>query len=824
MTSMSAKKGKLRHARSEAQLYRTLAAVNHAVMRADTADQLYAGLCRAIVKEGGFVLSWIGAPDASGEIRVFHIEGSEKAKRHIGGAVISVDAARPHGRGPTGFAWREGRPHVFNDLMAEPRAAVWRDLATAAGLKSVLAMPIRPHRKNAAVLSFYSDEPGFFTPEIVELAQHIAREAEYALENLVLSERVDAMGEALYESRSRLSRIISTLPTPCFVFDVAEKKMVFPAPAIAASGMNRSDAPLRLGINSEIHPEDLAANRPEERHREMRDGEIWEWQARFRVPGGPWRLFRLRETVFERDADGRVRLVLGSLEDVSEHAAQTAEKRRIRRAVEASAESVVITDLNGIIEYVNPAFCRLTGYSREETIGQHTRVLKSGRHDSEFYRALWDTISSGCVWSGRLVNKRKDGTLFEEEATISPVLDEQGKIVNFVAVKRDVSKEVELEKQLLQTQKLEAVGRLAGGVAHDFNNILTAILGSAEILLSQLPPDSPLRSDVEEIQNGGRRAADLTSQLLIFSRRSVSSPRLLDPARVLVDFEKMLRRILGENYELTFVHATRGTQIRIDPVQLEQVVMNLVVNARDAIASRGRIEVAVKDAALQAQLDGAEGPVPPGSYVVLSVSDNGSGIPPEILPRIFEPFFTTKPAGVGTGLGLSTVYGIAKQTGAHLVVDSAPGRGTTMSVYWPAAKGAAPEADDAPPPARGGTERILVVEDEAAVGRLVQRELTLAGYRVVGARSAAEALPLAAAQEFDLLLTDVVLSGGANGKELAGDVRRARPGIKILYMSGYSGDIIASSGALEPGARLLPKPFTQGDLRRAVRDALDAPR
>ncbi|TPW19597.1 MAG: multi-sensor hybrid histidine kinase, partial [Elusimicrobia bacterium] len=390
--------------------------------------------------------------------------------------------------------------------------------------------------------------------------------------------------------------------------------------------------------------------------------------------------------VFERSGTGTPTLVLGALEDVTEAARsrETLEKslndyRRVLQAVECAAESIIITDEKGVIQYLNPACLRITGYSREETVGRHTRTLKSGVHPAEFYEKLWRAISSGRTWTGRLVNKRKDGSFFEEDASIAPVKDERGAITNYVAVKKDVTKELSLETQLQQSQKLEAVGRLAGGVAHDFNNILTAILGYAQLGRQGLPPDSPLRDDLAEIEKGALRAADLTRQLLIFSRKQVIKPQVLDPSLVVNGLQKMLRRIVGEDYHLRFVSEGAGRRILADPGQLEQVVMNFVVNSRDAMPQGGEITVGVRDSLLAEPAQAVDGPIPPGAYSVVYVRDTGHGIPPSVLPRIFEPFFTTKPVGEGTGLGLSTVYGIVKQGGAYLRVESAPEAGTAMS-------------------------------------------------------------------------------------------------------------------------------------------------
>ncbi len=816
----------LRRARTQARLYRTLAAAGHAAMRADAPAEVHAGLCRAAVQEGGFLLAWVGAPDASGRIVALHGESAGAAgAAYLSGLDARVSESDPRGRGPTGTAWREGRPVIASDLRTDARLGPWRADLLAAGLRSSAAYPIHLKGAVCAVFTIYGDEPGFFTPEIADLLGHMVREAEYALDNQVLAQEARDSGRALHESRRLLSQVLDTLPTACYVRDLDERRLVFASPGIERLVGVSASRVLEMGADffGLLHPDDAAAFVAAAEERALPDGAVHQRQLRLRRPDGSWRWIRTRATVFERGGDGRVRRMLGSAEDVTDLLALADENRRVAMAVQSAAESVVITDASGTIEYVNPAFCRLTGYSRDEALGRKPSMLKSGRVADETYRSLWEAVRSGRVWEGRLINRRKDGTLFEEEASISPVHDDNGVLTHFVAVKKDVSKELELERELRQAQKLEAIGKLAGGVAHDFNNILTSILGCAELLSAQIPESSPLRADLDEIARGGRRAADLTRQLLIFSRRQVVAPRRLDPAEVVGDLQKMLLRIVGEDCRLAFVNRARGVRVEADPGQFEQVLMNFVVNGRDAMARGGVLEVAVDEARLDAALPGVDGPIPPGRYAVLSVRDEGEGIPAEVLPRIFEPFFTTKPPGVGTGLGLSTVYGIVKQGGAHLEVETVVGRGTTMRVYWPAlAPGADPEAASAPAPAPGGTERVLVVEDEDPVRVLVERILTGAGYRVASCRDAGEGLRRAGDGDFSLLLSDVILPGGTNGRDMAAELKKSRPGLKVLFMSGYSGDAIARRGVLEPGARLMQKPFTRDAVLRAVRDALDA--
>ncbi len=367
-------------------------------------------------------------------------------------------------------------------------------------------------------------------------------------------------------------------------------------------------------------------------------------------------------------------------------------QQRLTIAVEQAAESVLITDTHGAILYVNPAFERVTGYSRSEVIGQNPRLLKSGKHDSAFYHHLWQTITSDLVWTGRLINRKKDGSLYTEDVTISPVHNQAGQIVNYVAVKHDVSREVQLEEQFHQSQKMEAMGRLAGGIAHDFNNLLTVIQVSAWLLQRQIRPEDPRWEYVQRIQETVERATNLIKQLLSFSRRQIIEPRTLSLNRTVGDLSRMLQRIIGEDIELATNLAPDLWPIRVDPSQLEQVIVNLAVNARDAMPDGGTLTIetanVVLDEAYAAYHIGAR----PGDHVLLAISDTGMGMDDEVKAHIFEPFFTTKERGQGTGLGLSTVFGIVNQNDGYVWVYSEVGRGTTFKVYFPRVEEAGLEA------------------------------------------------------------------------------------------------------------------------------------
>ena len=499
---------------------------------------------------------------------------------------------------------------------------------------------------------------------------------------------------------------------------------------------------------------------------------------------------------------------------------------RLATAVEQAAETIVITDPQGTIVYANPAFEKITGYTRTEALGQNPRLLKSGKHDAAFYTSMWETLQSGQVWSGHIINKRKDGKLIEEEATLSPVFDAMGKLINFVAVKRDVTHEVALEAQNRQAAKMEAIGQLAGGVAHDFNNKLQIILGCAEVILDGLPEDHALRADLQEIQHAASHSADLTRQLLAFSRKQMITPVVLDVNATLSGSMKMFTRLLGENIRLSFTLARDNWRVFMDPTQFDQLLANLTVNARDAIAGTGNISIAVANVSFR-ENDGSDKPdfVAPGDYVTLSISDDGVGMSQEIQSHIFEPFFTTKGVGKGTGLGLATVYGIVKQNHGSITVQSAPGQGTTFTIYLPRVAAPEPTADAAKAAAHKptGTETILLVEDEDSVLTLVTRTLEQQGYKVLTAATPQAALEICKTfkEKIHLLLTDVIMPV-IGGKELADRVEALRPDIRVLFMSGYTADIMELHGHLPDGIRILQKPFTGATLAQRIRAALDA--
>ena len=592
------------------------------------------------------------------------------------------------------------------------------------------------------------------------------------------------------------------------------------------------------------HPEvgDLMASiHPEDRERisaimeSARRGEC-EYKMEYRVPqetgGEKW--IAANGTLL-RDVDGKPVRLLGVAVDITERKraeeelrASEERSRVLARALQCADECISITDIEDRILYVNEAFCRTYGYREDELIGQQIGILRSGRTSNEIQDEILPATMVG-RWQGELWNRTKEGRDFLISLTTSLVYDEGGQTVALVGIARDITERkqaeeesAELQAQLYQAQKMESVGRLAGGVAHDFNNLLTVINGYSQMLVAKLSAGDPLRDSLEEIHKAGERAAGLTRQLLAFSRKQVLEPRRLDVNRVVGEMRPMLVRLVGEDVEVRVaLHAKDGT-IHADPHQLEQVVMNLAVNSRDAMPHGGKllIDTAVVEWDERHAHSHPEARV--GRYVVLSVSDSGVGMDEETKSRIFEPFFTTKGMGKGTGLGLSMVQGIVAQSGGYIEVHSEKGTGTTFKIYLPVlTEGAADDWRPAAVPALGGKETVLVVEDQAEVRKYAVAALKAKGYRAIPAENAGEALLIFERERVDLVLTDVVMPN-VSGRELADRLEKLQPGIKVLFMSGYTDDVIASRGILDEGARFIQKPFSPEELAGKVREVLDA--
>jgi hypothetical protein len=525
---------------------------------------------------------------------------------------------------------------------------------------------------------------------------------------------------------------------------------------------------------------------------------------------------------------GNLRRLVPAIERELRDAAVRRERRageaRFRRVVDSAMMGILFWDSQGKITDANDQFLKIVGYTREDLQAGRIdwRAMTPPEYEPADAKALEEFAATG---TGAPLEKeyiRKDGSRVPIIVGGALLDDPAHPGMAFVL---DITERKQLQQQLIQSQKMEAVGRLAGGVAHDFNNLLTAIFGYAELLTEELPEGSPARKDVEEIRKASQRAASLTRQLLAFSRQQVLQPIVLNLNDLVEDVEKMLRRVIGEDVELRTALAKGAGNVRADPGQLEQVILNLAVNARDAMPTGGKLTIETRNAELSEMYAEAHQPVVPGAYVMLAVSDTGIGMDAKTQGRIFEPFFTTKEAGKGTGLGLATVYGIVKQSGGYIWTYSEPGHGTTFKVYLPHVD--APVEAAARPPEPGGplagTETVLVAEDDDLLRPLARGLLEKLGYTVLDAGTAAEALALARAHggPIHLLIADVVMPG-ESGRQLARRLAEVRPDVRVLYTSGYTNEAIVHHGMLEPGLNYLQKPFTPAALARRVRDVLDA--
>jgi two-component system, cell cycle sensor histidine kinase and response regulator CckA len=496
---------------------------------------------------------------------------------------------------------------------------------------------------------------------------------------------------------------------------------------------------------------------------------------------------------------------------------------RLALVVQQAAEAVMMTTVDGRIIYVNPAFERITGFTADEAVGHTPAILSTGRQNRALYHDLWQTILRGEAWRAEMTNRRKDGTTFTWEEAITPIRDARGRLTHFIAVGQDVSVQRQLQAQLLQAQKMEAIGRLAGGVAHDFNNLLTVMTGYSEQLLDRLEAHDPLRRKAEGIRSAAQRAAALTQQLLAFSRRQMQQPRVVDLSETVARMNRLLGRLIGEDIELASRPAPTPTCVRADPLHLEQVLMNLAVNARDAMPHGGVLTIETSGAILSADDCTAHPQMPPGEYALLTVTDTGCGMDGDTRKRLFEPFFTTKEQGKGTGLGLSTVYGIVKQNGGYIWVDSEPGRGTAFRIYLPRVAEPVEAVAVTTPAAKvpRGTETLLVVEDDDDVRRLLKDELQQFGYTVLDASNGGEAMLFCERYPgvIHALVTDVVMPH-MDGYEVAERLRAVRPAMRSLFISGYSDQAAARQHRGAPGDAFLAKPFTPDALAARIREVL----
>ncbi len=539
-------------------------------------------------------------------------------------------------------------------------------------------------------------------------------------------------------------------------------------------------------------------------------------------------LFVSVTSTLRKDDQGKILGVEGILRDITERKRAEEERMKMATVIEQAAEAIIITDTSWIIEYVNPAFTAMAGYESTEVIGEHLRILKSDKHDRAFYRAIRKTLTEGHVWSGRLTNKKKDGSFYDSEVTASPIRNKSGAVINYVSIHRDISRQVRLEIDLRQSQKMEAIGTLAGGIAHDFNNILTAIVGHTEIARFTLDGANPVHRNLDQVLQASARATDLVKRILAFSRQTEQRRQPVPIVAIVREAFKLLRPSLPTTIEIRdeVLLSPEDGVIFADPTEIHQVLINLCTNAASAMrGSGGVLLIRLSDSVVDDCRHPPHPDLQPGRYVCLAVSDTGHGIDPGIMDKIFDPYFTTKMTGEGTGLGLSVVQGIVRAYGGAISVKSLPGKGTTFNVFLRSMEKQMAAGTEAKETFCVGAERILFVDDEAILAELGQELLGALGYKVVTKTNSFEALETFRAdpQGFDLVITDMTMPG-LRGEELAREIIALRPDMPIILCTGYS-ELINETQAREMGiSEFVMKPYMAGSFADTIRKALSTAR
>jgi PAS domain S-box-containing protein len=824
---------------------RALSSCNQALAHAASEQELLDEICELMVRTGGYRMAGIA----------FAEQDEQKTVRpvaHAGmdsGYLTNIDVRwsdTPAGRGPAGIAIRENRVCVIADTVTDPNFVPWREAAAQRGFAAMIALPLRVGGLAFGVLAIYSEQAGSFESAEVELLSEIADSLAYGITALRAQAESRRATAALREAEAKYRQLVEMVPAISYVAEAgAQGRFLYLSP----------QAEMILGYRPEdcladpafwwdhLHPDDHPVALQEDTWEEGRPFQV-EYRMRRQDGGEVW----LRdEAVIVLDPNTGKRLTRGLLIDITERK----QAEDALRESEARYRMFLAQSSEGIyrLEYSPPVPCHLP-VDEQLALGMKNGYVAEcndamarlyGRNDAE--ELIGKRLSEFLVLNDPMTREFMENFIrsgYRIEDQESREIDAQGqrKILRSTmmgtvidghwartwGISRDVTARMHLEEQLRNAQQLEAIGRLAGGVAHDFNNILSIIMGHGELMLANASADAQARNGLEQIRRAAERAAALTQQLLAFSRKQVLQPKVMDLNEAVAEVQKMLTRVIGEDIELVASLHPSLASVRVDPGQVEQVLMNLAINARDAMPHGGKILMETANVDVNGErardLD-----LSAGRYVMLQVSDTGHGMDAATLGHIFEPFFTTKKMGKGTGLGLATVYGIVKQSGGSIQVESQAGKGSKFRIYLPAADGGIRKRPEtvAGELVVGGTETILVVEDEVDLRELTRIFLEGYGYRVLQASSAEQAIEAAErfSERIDLLLTDVIMPG-MSGRRLAEEVLSRRPQTRIVYMTGYTDDMVVQHRVLEPGVQLLQKPFSKVELAVKVRATLDA--
>jgi two-component system, cell cycle sensor histidine kinase and response regulator CckA len=822
---------------------RALSASNQALARATSEQELLNQICDVIVRLGKYRLAWIGYAlhDEAKTLRPMAIAGDDDG--YVAQALVTWSDG-PAGRGAMGTAIRENRCCVIADIQTDPRFEPWREWGRRMGYGALIALPLRVAGLSFGALAIYAQVPGSFESSEIKLLEEIADNLAYGITAVRAREESQRAEQALLEAEAKYRRLVEQVPAISYVAEAgAQGRFYYLSPQVKnVLGYRPEDCvqdPLFWWnhLNPEDHPVAMLEDQWE-------PGRPLQVEYRMRRQDGQEVWLRDEALVFLDPETGR-RMTRGLLIDITDRKradeARRDSEERYRVFVSQSAEGIYRTEhdppvpthlpvdeqialslKSGYIAECNDAMAKMYGFrDAQELLGK--RLSEFLIADDPVTREFMATyIQSGyriIDWESHERDAHGRVKIFRN--TMMGIVEE-GKLVRNWGIQRDVTERMHLEQQLRNAQQLEAIGRLAGGVAHDFNNILSIITGHSELLLRTMSLDDRARNGLEQIRRAAERAALLTHQLLAFSRKQVLQPKVLDLNEAVAAVQQMLARVIGEDIELAANLDPSLLLVKADPGQVEQVLMNLAINARDAMPQGGKLTMSTSNLEVAAER-GRDYDLAPGRYAMLQVTDTGQGMDAATLPHIFEPFFTTKPIGKGTGLGLSTVYGIVKQSGGSVAVESEPGRGTEFRICLPAQDGISHQRQGGGGERiGGGSETILIAEDEADLRDLTRIFLQEYGYNVITASSAEQAIQIAEkiSAPIHLLLTDVIMPG-MSGRQLAERIQSKWPQTKVVYMTGYTDDMVMPHKVLEPGVQLLQKPFSRADLALKVRSTLD---
>lgn len=813
------------------RLLRTLAACNRAMMRAERESDLAESVCRIIVENDNYELAWIGLVQDSNGGTLTSV-GRAFSQRLSEGADSLIQALLEQSLPQALAALASGRP-VFSRQTGLPvDTGISGKHALHQDTGSFVSLPLVAGGSKVGAVTIYSTKPDVFATKQIEWLNEIATDLAFAIGSL-RTRGETTLGPQASRAREQLLELVINV-SKGGIWDLVLKPgdrpdslsdEMFISPAMKGFiGFEDHEFPNSISAwQQRIFPDDMELIRDSVRANFQGKKNLHEVEYRIRHKDGGVRRIRSCGSI-QRDGLGRLVRWSGIDWDVTEQRQADEEHRRLTTVLEQAATAVIITDRHGQIEYVNPEFGRVSGFSREEVIGRNLDIFKNDRQSEEFYQEMQDTLTAGKIWAGRYTIRTKAGPYRVFEATISPVLDRVGKVINFVCVNRDVTQEVALEIQLRQAQKIEAIGTLAAGIAHDFNNILGGIIGYTELVMCQLQPGEQSMADLEQVVKACYRARELVKQILVFSRKGDQGKNPVNVTLVVKEALKMLRASLPTTIRIVPRLLSDTTTVLADPTQIHQVLVNLFTNAAHAVnETDGIVEVSVTDVFIEAEDSVFFPELAEGNYLKIEVTDNGHGIEPEDLERIFDPYFSTKKKDEGTGLGLAVVRGIVESHKGAIRVQSEPGKGATFAIFLPAIEEESKPEFDAPMALPFGTERVLLVDDEPTLVNLCKNMLVRLGYQVETANGGVEALEkfLAGPDRFDLVITDYTMPY-LTGEGLAQQIMEIRPDLPIVMCTGFSKRIDEGRAKTLGIRQFIMKPVAMRELARAVRAALES--